>query len=60
MVKVGFDDSGREAFLAGNERAFKKSADRIAANELKSSGGGRGGAAYSGARRGDAVAVTEA
>ena len=54
MVKVGFDDSGREAFLAGNERAFKKSSDRIAANELKSSGGGRGGAAYSGARRGDA------
>jgi len=54
MVKVGFDDSGREAFLAGNERAFKKSSDRIAANELKSLGGGRGGAAYSGARRGDA------
>ena len=54
MVKVGFDDSGREAFLAGNERAFKKSSERIAANELKSSGAGKGGAAYSGARRGDA------
>jgi len=33
MVKVGFDDSGREAFLAGNERAFKQSSSRIAAHE---------------------------
>ena len=39
MVKVGFDDSGREAFLAGNERAFKKSSDKMS----KSSGGGKAG-----------------
>jgi len=44
MVKVGFDDSGREAFLAGNERAFKKSSDRIAASELQV----RRGSAFSG------------
>ena len=44
MVKVGFDDSGREAFLAGNERAFKKSSDRIAASEQQA----RRGSAFSG------------
>jgi len=44
MVKVGFDDSGREAFLAGNERAFKKSSDRIAAHERQA----RRGSAFSG------------
>lgn len=35
MVKVGFDDSGREAFLASNERAFKRSSERIAASERR-------------------------
>ena len=44
MVKVGFDDSGREAFLAGNERAFKRSSDRIAASERQA----RRGSAFSG------------
>ena len=44
MVKVGFDDSGREAFIAGNERAFKKSSDRIAASEQQA----RRGSAFSG------------
>ena len=44
MVKVGFDDSGREAFLAGNERAFKRSSDRIAASEQQA----RRGSAFSG------------
>ena len=44
MVKVGFDDSGREAFLAGNERAFKRSSDRIAASERQA----RRGSAFAG------------
>lgn len=50
MVKVGFDDSGREAFLAGNERAFKRSSERIAAHEQQvrrgSAFGGGQNAAY--------------
>lgn len=44
MVKVGFDDSGREAFLAGNERAFKRSSERIAAHERQA----RRGSSFSG------------
>lgn len=44
MVKVGFDDSGRDAFIAGNERAFKSSSQRIAAHEQQA----RRGSAFSG------------
>lgn len=46
MVKVGFEpnDSGRKAFLDGNERAFKQSSQRIAAHEQQV----RRGSAFSG------------
>lgn len=50
MVKVGFDDSGRAAFLAGNERAFANSSRKIAEHEKRVS------AAYAVPRRGSAFA----
>lgn len=44
IIGVTYDDKGRQALIASNERAFKQSSQRIAANEQQA----RRGSAFSG------------